>query len=466
MLLGCEASPPGERQATDPSRTDSARSHVAEAGQTVRLVPAKLSAAGIHTTTVERRTLEEHERVPGRIDYEASRQLELRVPADCMVKQVLARAGQRVREQDPLAVLCSPEVGLARSTISQREAERDLARSEHDWLAEVAKNVSQLLDELAQNPTLDQLQETFRDRRLSEHRDQLLTAYSELLLARHRAAGGDELRDRGVLSDRTLQQRRSELEIAEAAFRTVCEESRRQASVQEARAAAEVAQAERMLRISQERLRALLGPFSDHAHPDEDALSEFVLCSPIDGTLEAHHVAAAMHVPGNEPLFRISDIDVVWVCGQIHQRRWGELSVRAGQELAVQTPALPDQRFTASIQFVGTSVSPETLAIPLVAELANPEHRFKPGMFVWVTVPMSEPRTVLAVQASAVLRHEGQTFVFVAQDDATFRRVDVTTGLETDAWIEISAGLQAGQRVVDEGAFYLKSELLLEHEVD
>jgi hypothetical protein len=83
-------------------------------------------------------------------------------------------------------------------------------------------------------------------------------------------------------------------------------------------------------------------------------------------------------------------------------------------------------------------------------------------MFAWVSLPMEAPRQGLAVSPASIQRHESQAFVFVEQGEREFRRVDVTTGLETPEYVEILAGLTEGQMIVDGGAFYLKSELLLE----
>ena len=58
----------------------------------------------------------------------------------------------------------------------------------------------------------------------------------------------------------------------------------------------------------------------------------------------------------------------------------------------------------------------------------------------------------------------GQAFVFVADAADTFRRVDITTGLETEEWVEIRDGLAVGENVAASGVFALKSELLLERE--
>jgi len=46
----------------------------------VRLSPAKIAAAHVHASPVELRTLQETRRVPGKIGYNASRRLEVKMP--------------------------------------------------------------------------------------------------------------------------------------------------------------------------------------------------------------------------------------------------------------------------------------------------------------------------------------------------------------------------------------------------
>jgi len=111
-------------------------------------------------------------------------------------------------------------------------------------------------------------------------------------------------------------------------------------------------------------------------------------------------------------------------------------------------------------------VESESRSVPLVAELKNTDAHFKPGMFVWVDLPQGELREALAVPVSAVMRHEGKSFVFVPDGQERFRRLDVTTGIESGDSLEIISGLAAGQQVVSHGAFVLKSELLLEKEAE
>jgi cobalt-zinc-cadmium efflux system membrane fusion protein len=116
------------------------------------------------------------------------------------------------------------------------------------------------------------------------------------------------------------------------------------------------------------------------------------------------------------------------------------------------------------VRYVGAQVAENTRSVPLVAELANVEGHLKPGMFVWVDVPLAQPKEALVVPTGAIVWHENQPFVFVPTGDGTFRRVDVEIGIITGDRVEITSGLKAGDTIVDRGAFFLKSELLLERE--
>ena len=85
-------------------------------------------------------------------------------------------------------------------------------------------------------------------------------------------------------------------------------------------------------------------------------------------------------------------------------------------------------------------------------------------MFVQVIIPGKEKSDVIAVPAGAVLDDASQEFVFIKDSARSFRRVDIKSGVKTEDWVEVQNGLTGGEQVVEEGAFTLKSELLLERE--
>src|SRR6185436_6662462 len=132
--------------------------------------------------------------------------------------------------------------------------------------------------------------------------------------------------------------------------------------------------------------------------------------------------------------------------------------------ITVRVPALNNQELSARVRFVGAQVAENTRSVPLVADLPNTAGHLKPGMFVWVDVALGPPREALVVPARSIMWHENQPFVFIPSGDGVFRRVDVRVGIASGDRVEITAGLKVGDTIVDRGAFFLKSELLLERE--
>jgi cobalt-zinc-cadmium efflux system membrane fusion protein len=101
-----------------------------------------------------------------------------------------------------------------------------------------------------------------------------------------------------------------------------------------------------------------------------------------------------------------------------------------------------------------------------MAAFVNADGLLRPGMYATVSLPLAGPVQALAVPPAAVMQDEAKRFVFVAEGPQSFRRVEVETGLETEDWVEIRRGLSPGTQVVEQGAFLLKSELLLEREAE
>lgn len=88
--------------------------------------------------------------------------------------------------------------------------------------------------------------------------------------------------------------------------------------------------------------------------------------------------------------------------------------------------------------------------------VALPPTPWRVGESVRLVVPSADPIEVLAVPRDAlVLRREGTSVFRILQDD-TAERVSVTTGLGSGGLIQITGGLDAGDRIVIRGAERLR----------
>ncbi|SFI15012.1 efflux RND transporter periplasmic adaptor subunit [Planctomicrobium piriforme] len=430
----------------------------------VTLSPAKQQAIGIQLTAAIEKEMQPMATVPGRLQYDDTRHIEVKASTSGILTKVLVGPGTVVSEGDVLAVESSPEVGTARADVLRRRAEYELAKQKYEWRRSACEGLRQLVAAVRSGSDPQSIVDKLDSTTLGAYREQVVSAYSRFRLAKSLADAVDQ-GSAGALSGRIVQERMSERDAAQAALQAVTEQSLFEACQASSLAKLEVDDAERRLKISRQNVEMLLGyAESEQLEADAPSLSLVEVRAPIDGTIEARTYSTQERVQLGNCLFVLANTSRLWVSADIREQQWAALGLRPGQALAITSPAMPDQMLTSTVEFVGREVNPATNAVPLVATINNESGHLRPGQFVRVQLPLGEPRKAVAVPESAVVEHDGRRFVFVPVEAGQFRRVDVTTGIQDEDWTEIRAGLSAGERVVSHGAFELKSELLLEKE--
>jgi cobalt-zinc-cadmium efflux system membrane fusion protein len=448
--------------------------------QVVSLSEGKLSAAAIQVEPASFGTLTHRHSVPGRVAYNDNRHIEVTAPTGGILTEVAVKPGDRVQAGQVLAWLNSPEIGAARADVLQRKAQAELARQLSARVAMLEQNVNALTAKLNEKTDFDILRKAFADRVLGDFRDQLLGAYSRLQLAESLLKNSADLAESGALSGKVMQERQAELRAAQAALESQCEQARLDVWKERSEAEAATLDAQRRLEIARQHLASLLlseaaihsgmdmPPADEMGASDDDlgSLSRVAVPAPFEGTIERRTFSATERVRQGDSMFVLADTRTLWITAEIRENDWPAVSIRTGQTLQVMVPALRDEVLEANVEFIGREVSHDTNAIPVVAVVENVDGRLRPGLFVRVAVPVGVKSNVLTVPTRSVLQHDGQSFVFVSEGLNRFRRVNVVTGDDGDGIVEVVGGLEAGTPVVTNGAFVLKSELLLEGDED
>ena len=82
-------------------------------------------------------------------------------------------------------------------------------------------------------------------------------------------------------------------------------------------------------------------------------------------------------------------------------------------------------------------------------DLKNPAGKLIPGMFGQATILLESRPDQVALPAGVVrYDKEGRSYVYVVDNDATIRVVDVVTGIDDGHQIEITSGLTGQENVV------------------
>ncbi|MES1259836.1 MAG: efflux RND transporter periplasmic adaptor subunit [Gemmatimonadota bacterium] len=176
---------------------------------------------------------------------------------------------------------------------------------------------------------------------------------------------------------------------------------------------------------------------------------------PENGVVVDKNVVQGQRVMAGETLYRTADLGRVWLDGEVFGQDLA--SVRVGQDVIAEFPAMPGKTREGRITFIYPTLGAETRTAHVRVELANPGLLLKPGMYA--TIRFSSTRSgALTVPRSSVLATGERSIVFVRDTDGGFVARDVVVGEATDERIEILHGLKAGEVVVASGTFLVDAE--------
>jgi len=189
--------------------------------------------------------------------------------------------------------------------------------------------------------------------------------------------------------------------------------------------------------------------------------------APIAGMIIEKHAVAGEMAEAGKDLLLLADLTTVWVWANIQSRDLAPLlqaEKRGPVAVAITVSAFPDRQFTGELDYVGATMNEQTRTVKVRATVANSGMELRPGMFCDVSIAIvnGQAEEVLAVPRGALMTDEGTSFVFVHWKDDFFVRRDVRRGRYFLDMVEIIEGLQAGETVVTDGAFLLKSDVLRE----
>jgi RND family efflux transporter MFP subunit len=177
------------------------------------------------------------------------------------------------------------------------------------------------------------------------------------------------------------------------------------------------------------------------------------LTAPADGQILERHVAVGQRFMKGEPLYRIANLERVWILADVHA---GDTALPGGVRRAqIRMEGLP--ALEAKVAAAPPQFDEQGRTGKLRLEVNNPHGSLVPGMIV--NVDLEGPaRSAITVDADAVIDSGTTKGVFVALGDGKYQLREVETGWQEGGRLEIRAGLEAGERVVTAGAFLLDSE--------
>jgi membrane fusion protein, heavy metal efflux system len=207
--------------------------------EVVMLSGAKLDAANLESEPAQSQPIQDVFVVPGRIQYDEAKHIEVKAPMDGILSEIFVTPGQPVELGQLIAVIRSAEIGQARAAIVKQEQQRQIAARTLQRETTTANNLSLLTSMLDEGKSIQSIGETLNNLELGSYRQEILSTYSKMLLSSELLAKIEPLANSGSIAGRLFRERETERQLAETAFRTARDQAKYQAEQAKLQAAAE-----------------------------------------------------------------------------------------------------------------------------------------------------------------------------------------------------------------------------------
>ena len=183
-------------------------------------------------------------------------------------------------------------------------------------------------------------------------------------------------------------------------------------------------------------------------------LSKTLIKAPFSGVIDAVFVERGQVVaPSLQGLMRIVNLSNMYVSTEVPEIYIGKLKV--GTAVNVGLTSL-NKIYLGRIRQVGNNINPTNRSFGIEVAVPNPDNLLRPNQVAKLQIIDYTNKKAIAIPTNIILSNaDGSKFVYVAENakgnNATARKVEVTTGQSSGNATEILSGLKVTDIVVTEG---------------
>lgn len=175
-------------------------------------------------------------------------------------------------------------------------------------------------------------------------------------------------------------------------------------------------------------------------------LQQTVIVAPADGVLIARNVERGDVVQPGRTLMVLAPTGETQIVVDIDEKHLARLE--PGQRALVSADAFPNQRFAAQLFYINPGIDAVRGAVEVKLRVPDPPPYLRQDMTVSVDIEVAARKSVLVAPADCVFDAAGsRPFVLAIADGRAVRR-DVTLGVRGEGRVEITSGVQEGERLV------------------
>ncbi|QYG03681.1 efflux RND transporter periplasmic adaptor subunit [Massilia sp. NP310] len=176
--------------------------------------------------------------------------------------------------------------------------------------------------------------------------------------------------------------------------------------------------------------------------------------APFDGVIVEKHITMGEVVGADTRVFTLTDLSTVWADVVVPAR---DLEiVRVGTDAVIRSIA-SNTTAPGKVSYVSSLVGEESRSAKARVVLDNPGAAWRPGLAVNIDIVTGSNDVPVAVSREAIQTADGRQVVYKRVKEG-FVAQPVATGRSDGRFVEITAGLRAGEAYAGAGSFAVKAE--------
>ena len=124
--------------------------------------------------------------------------------------------------------------------------------------------------------------------------------------------------------------------------------------------------------------------------------------------------------------------------------------VAPGQSVRINHYAFKDSSMAGTVLRLAPTLDPQSRTFRVEVEVDNQEGLLRPGMFIQASIIVERREDVIVVPRDAITLRAGRNVVFVVDGQRVVVR-PVVLGLADDTRLEVTEGLNSGERIAVRG---------------
>jgi cobalt-zinc-cadmium efflux system membrane fusion protein len=213
----------------------------------------------------------------------------------------------------------------------------------------------------------------------------------------------------------------------------------------------------RILGLSEADILAL-----EHRDAGAESSGDVVVRAPVAGSVIQRQAGVGQFVTtaaggATQPVYSMARLSRLWLIANVREADAPRL--RLGQILEAQLPAFPGRRLQGRVAWIAPAIDAATRRLAVRAEIDNVDGSLRPQMFANCSIVVSGERKAVAVPASAVVHEGDRARVFVVDARSAISPREVRLGEARGSLLEVTSGLNAGERVITGGSLFIDRAL-------